>query len=169
MDTALPEIAETDRSETEWISEPVLHDQEIAEEIPIGEQVPDAEQAEPDMEPYGFEAPAAGLAEEAQEPDSEWMVETTPPKTTERPAEIDLLALARQALSEDQIPDAIAHYSGLIKQKRELDSVIEDLNDALYRLPVETTIWETLGDAFLKADRLQDALDAYTKAEDLLR
>jgi cytochrome c-type biogenesis protein CcmH/NrfG len=28
---------------------------------------------------------------------------------------------------------------------------------------------QTLGDAYMKADRLQDAIDAYTKAEDFLQ
>ena len=44
-----------------------------------------------------------------------------------------------------------------------------DLRDALYRYPVEVPIWQALGDAYMRANRLQDALDAYTKAEELLR
>ena len=47
--------------------------------------------------------------------------------------------------------------------------VIRDLRDALYRYPVEVSIWQALGDAYMRANRLQDALDAYTKAEELLR
>jgi cytochrome c-type biogenesis protein CcmH/NrfG len=39
----------------------------------------------------------------------------------------------------------------------------------LYRYPVEVSLWQLLGDAYMRANRLQDALDAYTKAEELLR
>ena len=34
---------------------------------------------------------------------------------------------------------------------------------------MDVVIWQTLGDAYMRANRLQDALDAYTKAEELLR
>jgi cytochrome c-type biogenesis protein CcmH/NrfG len=50
-----------------------------------------------------------------------------------------------------------------------LDEVIHDLREAIYRFPVDVSIWQTLGDAAMRANRLQDALDAYTKAEELLR
>jgi cytochrome c-type biogenesis protein CcmH/NrfG len=29
-------------------------------------------------------------------------------------------------------------------------------------------LWQALGDAYMRADRLRDALDSYTKAEELL-
>jgi cytochrome c-type biogenesis protein CcmH/NrfG len=60
-------------------------------------------------------------------------------------------------------------YSKLIKKGRLLDEVIHDLREALYRFPVDIIVWQTLGDAYMRANRLQDALDAYTKAEELLR
>jgi hypothetical protein len=79
------------------------------------------------------------------------------------------LELARTELSRSNIPGALDGYSKLIKKGRFLDEVIYDLRDALYRYPVEVSIWQTLGDAYMRANRLQDALDAYTKAEELLR
>ena len=60
-------------------------------------------------------------------------------------------------------------YTKLIKKGRLLDEVIHDLREAIYRYPVDVIIWQTLGDAYMRANRLQDALDAYTKAEELLR
>jgi cytochrome c-type biogenesis protein CcmH/NrfG len=60
-------------------------------------------------------------------------------------------------------------YERLIKKGRLLDEVIHDLREAIYRYPVDVIIWQTLGDACMRAGRLQDALDAYTKAEELLR
>jgi len=43
------------------------------------------------------------------------------------------------------------------------------VQEALYRFPVDTNLWVVLGDAHLRTDDLQDALDAYSKAEDLVR
>jgi cytochrome c-type biogenesis protein CcmH/NrfG len=34
---------------------------------------------------------------------------------------------------------------------------------------MDVVIWMTLGDAYKRANRLQEALDAYTKGEELLR
>lgn len=79
------------------------------------------------------------------------------------------LSQAQAELSRGNIPAAIAIYGKLIKKGRLLDEVIFDLREALYRYPIEVIIWQALGDAYLRANRLQDSLDAYTKAEELLR
>jgi cytochrome c-type biogenesis protein CcmH/NrfG len=60
-------------------------------------------------------------------------------------------------------------YNKLIKKGKYLDETIRDLRESLYRYPVEVNIWQTLGDAYMRANRLQEALDAYNKAEELLR
>lgn len=80
-----------------------------------------------------------------------------------------LLASARTELSRSNIPAALDSYGKLIKKGRYLEEVIFDLREALYRYPVEVSIWQALGDAYMRANQLQDALDAYTKAEELLR
>ncbi|MCC6568290.1 MAG: tetratricopeptide repeat protein [Anaerolineales bacterium] len=79
------------------------------------------------------------------------------------------LGNARNELSRSNIPGALETYSKLIKKGKYLDEVIFDLREALYRYPVEVSIWQSLGDAYMRANRLQDALDSYTKAEELLR
>jgi hypothetical protein len=79
------------------------------------------------------------------------------------------LAQARDALSHGKIPDALQTYGTLIRKGKLLEDIIFDLKEALYRFPVEVSIWQALGDAYMRANRLQDALDAYTKAEELLR
>jgi competence ComEA-like helix-hairpin-helix protein len=66
----------------------------------------------------------------------------------------------------------IKKYSGLIKKGQRLKEVIQDLNKVLSRdIPNEVCVdvLQLLGDAYLKDDSLQEALDAYTKAEELLR
>ncbi|HEY3473243.1 MAG TPA: tetratricopeptide repeat protein [Anaerolineales bacterium] len=80
-----------------------------------------------------------------------------------------ILGQARNELSGSNLPGALQSYDRLIKKGRYLDEVIHDLRDALYRFPVDVDIWQSLGDAYMRANRLQDALDSYTKAEELLR
>ena len=80
-----------------------------------------------------------------------------------------ILGQARNELSGSNVSGALESYSRLIKKGRFLEEVIFDLRDALYRFPVDVNIWQSLGDAYMRANRLQDALDAYTKAEELLR
>lgn len=79
------------------------------------------------------------------------------------------LGQARNELNRSNIPGALERYSKLIKKGRYLDDIISDLREASYRYPVEVSIWQALGDAYMRGNRLQDALDSYTKAEELLR
>jgi len=81
----------------------------------------------------------------------------------------EFLAAAQAALDANQLNEAMQAYVTLIKKNRLLDEVIHDLREAIYRFPVDIIVWQTLGDASMRANRLQDALDAYTKAEELLR
>jgi tetratricopeptide (TPR) repeat protein len=80
-----------------------------------------------------------------------------------------VLGQARNELSGSNVSGALDHYARLIKKGRFLEEVIFDLRDAIYRFPVDVDVWQSLGDAYMRANRLQDALDAYTKAEELLR
>lgn len=81
----------------------------------------------------------------------------------------ELLSAAQQALERGHLTEAMQEYARLIKKARLLDEVIHDLREAIYRFPVDVIVWQTLGDAYMRANRLQEALDAYTKAEELLR
>jgi competence ComEA-like helix-hairpin-helix protein len=89
------------------------------------------------------------------------------------PETVDLyqitLIQARNALIQGQTFQAVGHYNSLIKAQQALPDVIQDLNEALYRSPMDISIWEALGDAHVRSGHLQDALDAYTKAEELIR
>jgi tetratricopeptide (TPR) repeat protein len=76
---------------------------------------------------------------------------------------------AQVDLQRGQLDQAVKGYSRLIKKGKLLDEIIYDLRDGTYRYPVDVMIWLTLGDAYKRANRLQEALDAYTKAEGLLR
>ncbi len=80
-----------------------------------------------------------------------------------------ILRKAQRALQEGDIPSAVKQYEQLLKKLVLLNEISLDLQDALYRYPVDISIWQTLGDAYMRNNQLQDALDAYTKAEELLR
>jgi tetratricopeptide (TPR) repeat protein len=81
----------------------------------------------------------------------------------------EMIAQAQSALDKGQVDLALSIYNQLIPQGQHLEETIHDLRDALYRFPVESSIWQTLGDACMRNNRLQEALDAYTKAEELLK
>jgi tetratricopeptide (TPR) repeat protein len=76
---------------------------------------------------------------------------------------------AQSFLQSGQIEKALQLYEHLISRDQKLEETIHDLRDALYRYPVDSAIWQILGDAYMRNNHIQDALDAYTKAEELLR
>jgi hypothetical protein len=182
----LPQPAATRELDPDWMLETALPGHEAAE--PVAAEVPSLDEAE--VEPVTEEAPTEEIpmeaiqaavahtpeapAEEAPpepEPVAEAVPETAAPQPGPDPAlrYQEALELAQQSLSEGDLPSALKSYNGLIRGRRHLDQVIEDLQNALYRYPVDTNILESLGDAYAKSDRLQEALDTYTRAEELLR
>jgi tetratricopeptide (TPR) repeat protein len=76
---------------------------------------------------------------------------------------------AKGELDRGDIPAALAHYGKLIKKGKHLEETIRDLTESIYRYPVEVGIWQMLGDAYMRANRLKEALEAYNKAEELIR
>jgi cytochrome c-type biogenesis protein CcmH/NrfG len=50
-----------------------------------------------------------------------------------------------------------------------LPVVIQDLQAATELHPEDVTLWQSLGDAYLRSNQVQEALEAYVKAEKLLR
>jgi cytochrome c-type biogenesis protein CcmH/NrfG len=81
----------------------------------------------------------------------------------------EMLTAGQAALDRNQLQESMQTYAKLIKKGRLLEEVIHDLREATYRFPVDVIVWQTLGDAYMRANHLQEALDAYNKAEELLR
>lgn len=136
-------------------------------EFSLGEITAEAESSEPTPE-WSAEIEPAEVEAEA-EPSLE---DTSPFRVTAEAVESEPAALLKQAqaaLEADNIDRALENYEQLIKSGQHLEDIIHDLRDALYRYPIDASMWQLLGDAYLKSNRLQDALDAYTKAEELLR
>jgi tetratricopeptide (TPR) repeat protein len=151
-------VEETREQTAEEQPEPLMPHPTAPFEMAEAETVlePEQPQAEPEL------APVMDARETAPEPEP-----------VVRPADIPtvdpMLAMARNELSANNVSGALGSYDKLIKKARFLDEVIYDLREALYRYPVDVGLWQSLGDAYMRANRLQDALDAYTKAEELLR
>ncbi len=76
---------------------------------------------------------------------------------------------AKNELERGDIPAALTHYGKLIKRGKHIEETIRDLTESIYRYPVEVGIWQTLGDAYMRVNRLKEALEAYNKAEELIR
>ena len=64
---------------------------------------------------------------------------------------------------------ASEQFLRLIKAETHLDKVVEKLSSAVETYPTDSGLWMTLGDAFGRSGKLQNALDAYTKAEEYLQ
>ena len=111
----------------------------------------------------------------APEPGDQPRVEKKKPARTvhtpkaEGPTNVNVLVQAKGELDRGDIPTALDHYSKLIKTGKHPHMGIRDLTESIYRYPVEVGIWQTLGDAYMRANRLKEALEAYNKAEELIR
>jgi len=159
---------------TDW--QPV---EKLPEPEPVMEQ-PEVQPPQPEPEPAMAQPEAidvVNIIEERIAAVQEPAPPVEPPRPVVRPKGTGKLSMpldpvlgqARNELAGSNLNSALESYARLIKKGRFLDEVIYDLRDASYRFPVDVNIWQSLGDAYMRANRLQDALDAYTKAEELLR
>ena len=142
-----------DLSKLDWLDE-----QNPSEQPKESAWVPEAELAEGE----DVEAPAAEPA-------------PAPPvsqRQTARLAAVESaesrLEQARQALNFGKLDDAADQYGRLLRRRLLLSEVIADLAAAVRRNPGDATLWQTLGDAYMRNNQLREALDCYTKAEGLL-
>ncbi len=77
--------------------------------------------------------------------------------------EAEVLNSARQALASGDAQRAAAQYGILIKRKKKLEDVIRDLENAVAEENDQAILWQVLGDAYMKADRLDESIEAYRK------
>ncbi|MEJ2413055.1 MAG: helix-hairpin-helix domain-containing protein, partial [Anaerolineales bacterium] len=106
-----------------------------------------------------------------EEPKAEQIPEpkpSPPKKQKSGQAYDDILETARARLEDADLQAAADNYAKLIKKKKFLDEIITDLQQATLDHPLEITLQKILGDAYMKSDMLDEALEAYSKAEDLL-
>jgi tetratricopeptide (TPR) repeat protein len=125
---------------------------------------PEAKKEEPtEAPPQPAPAVTAATPEPEPEPAAE-EAKPVEPSYKEPPTDAQLLLKsARGALAAGDAGRALSDYRKLIERKQNLDTVINDLESALDRYPNLPTLWQALGDAFMKADRLNDAIKAYQR------
>jgi hypothetical protein len=177
---AVDDGASEDEPQADWMVETAIPDASVLEELRIDEAVVfEPSPSDHDLYEPGPYAEAEQVLDEelaTDLADADFMemadevpvVEAAETGTAEDPYQ-DVLAQAQQSLSGGDLQEALASYNKLIRSRKHLDRVIPDLEEAVYRYPVDTNILESLADAYAGSNRLQDALDAYTKAEELLR
>ncbi len=139
------------------------------ETLPVAETVPEVA-ASLEQPEVTAEIPVAPV-EEIPQPVESLAPEEKPAEEVPAAPAIDhskVFAEAQGNLDEGNIEQAREKYGKLIESQVFLEEIIRDLQNALYRSPVDVGLHETLGDAFAKSNRLQEALDTYTKAEELL-
>ncbi|MDO9085787.1 MAG: hypothetical protein Q7U53_06235 [Anaerolineaceae bacterium] len=87
----------------------------------------------------------------------------------DEPGNLEKIDEAKKLLYSGDLDRSIDIYNSFIKDGLYLENIILDIQTALnHQYPIDINLWQALGDAFLKDNQLQNALDAYSKAEDLL-
>jgi cytochrome c-type biogenesis protein CcmH/NrfG len=64
-------------------------------------------------------------------------------------------------VASDDLQGAAKHYGALIRRRTLLTDVVVDLKVAVDRMPDSPELWQALGDAYMKADRAAEAVEAY--------
>jgi tetratricopeptide (TPR) repeat protein len=165
--------------------------EEISEEIPEPLDVPDVNDV-PDwiidkpiqeiIEPAPSEMEESPKEEFFPKPDPKefFIVDETPtseniskPVKTRKikpPEDISAqLQEAKNLLKKNKLSEALKLYKKLIRKGKNINELLSDIKKALKKYPLNVELWQTLGDIYMRDDRLQDAMDSYTRAEDLLR
>jgi tetratricopeptide (TPR) repeat protein len=177
-ETPLEDLKTTDAELPEWLRTMDQEEETAAPEISEksdlpswlqgdSEELPKAEPTSPsDWHPVESISESAATTERQQTTTAPERAHAAEGKT---PPDDSALTHAQNEMKGGDIHAALEQYYQLIKKGYFIEETIRDLRDALYSYPVEVSIWQTLGDAYMRANRLQEALDAFNKAEELLR
>jgi comEA protein len=80
----------------------------------------------------------------------------------------EILTQGRNAIVQENVPAAVDFFSTLVNKRVYLAEIITELAQVLKEHPDNLPGWQTLGDAYVRNDQLQEALAAYIKAEELI-
>jgi hypothetical protein len=138
----------------------VLFADEAAPRAPVAEEtkMPETERKKGESGTAGAPRPAA--------PEGPFAVERAYLKKNPRDHEARL-TFARSLWQVGERDDALDAYSRVIRSGKLLDGVISELEEYVEQWP-EPSTQRVLGDAYMKAGRLQDALDVYRDALETL-
>jgi cytochrome c-type biogenesis protein CcmH/NrfG len=156
----VPKAEAEPQREPEPVPEPEAEVEPKPQPVPKADVEPESEPEpvpEPEAEAQPEPQPVPEVEPEPPSPVTEEVPESAPPTSD------DGLETARRALEAGDLEKATAEYGRLIKSRRSLESVVGDLESALDRDPESSALWQTLGDAYMKADRASDAVKAYDR------
>ncbi len=152
----------------DWLTNQETIEEETSEPVmqEPGDLEPDLKDDENKLSGEWIPESESGIIEETPES----LIEKPTPKTkVVKQISEELLSEIKTSLSKGDIQNVISGYKKLIKKGTGIEEVVDNINGALRKFPLDVNLWQALGDAFMKQDRLQDALDAYTKAGELLQ
>lgn len=81
---------------------------------------------------------------------------------------VEVLTNARRKLSAGDLDGGLADYEAVIRANAQLETVVADLAPVMQREAKNPAIYRVMGDALMRQGKLQDALDTYRKALNLL-
>ena len=125
---------------------------------PIGEKEPVQTEEE-----IVFDIPSDFVDEILQEP------EPTGPVLQIDEDDTQILTEMGKLIAENNIDTALSKADKLIEKEIYLESIIDELNKAIVDHPLDPAIFVRLGDAYIRSNEIQKALDMYQEAETLLQ
>ncbi|MBI9049491.1 MAG: tetratricopeptide repeat protein [Anaerolineaceae bacterium] len=120
-------------------------------------------QTEDDDKSLSFDIPSDFVEEILQEP------EPTKPESFEIPDENLQIVEIQSLIAKKEIADALERIDQLIEKEQHLDQIITELNKAIVDNPLDPAIYIRIGDAYIRNNEIQKALDMYQEAENLLQ
>jgi hypothetical protein len=110
-------------------------------------------------------APAAAVVPVAPQP-----APANIPAAVSAPEAAAALERARNLVKENKVPEGLAEYETVIRANVDVEHVVGDLTSLIKQAPHKenAAVYRVLGDGMMRAGRLQDALDTYRKALNLL-
>lgn len=166
-EAAEPTIEEEAVAEVE-VPEVVEEEPSIEEPEPVSVEKAEPEAVEEAAEPEGIEAEekvaAPAAVEEAPIEDlGQFIARQRAYAEEHREDDEAWLELGRVLWQADQREEAIETYDRLIRRDTLVGEIIPDLEDYTEQWS-DPSAMQALGDAYMRADRLQDALDVYREA-----
>jgi len=96
--------------------------------------------------------------------------QSSPSSSRENPDARAIASLedARNSITSGNMRSGLRYYTDMLHEGKAIESIVSDLEAMLFENPSDFLFWRTLGDGYVRTNKVQDALIAYTKAEEIL-
>jgi hypothetical protein len=163
---AIPESVSSEEESVEFVEIPESQAAEVEPEPQVETPLEPILEEEPVVEPE-----LVSVVEEVSEEVLVEEVHTDQPVTEilPEPEYGTVFENAQRMIEARDYTTAQPALSSLIMADEKLDEIIGVVQEALKQDPTDFNLWMVLGDAYGHSGKLQNALDAYTKAEEYLQ